>query len=136
MIEYAHTPIRPDLWDSVSGYFQMAVDKTQNKDWMLADMLGWLNQGMGLLLINKDEGKINSAAIVEAIPHHRTLVLRIHVMGAEKHTDWMTNFDELTRWAKAEGYTSITGEGRHAWPRVLEKQGYEVKKITGFEVVL
>jgi len=119
----ATIPVNDEVWEQAKGYLQMALDKTDNKEWEIPDVLNYVNSGKGQLLLGLDEeGKMFTAAVLGESIYYQTKVVEVYLMGADKETDWMPLLEKVVDYSRDSGYTHLRLAGRR-WVKVLKKFG-------------
>ena len=119
----ANIPVHAEVWAAAVPFLQMALDKTDNKEWEIPDVLNYVNSGKGQLLLGRGEGgEILTAAVVGESIYYQTKVVEVFLMGAKKGTDWMPLLEQVIDHSRALGYTHLRLAGRR-WVKVLKKFG-------------
>lgn len=114
------------LWDCWPGIWPL-IEKAYRKSEEKADILGGI--------LSKDlqawaiyEKNIPIAGIVSRLLREGTsgeLHCHVWLIGGSRLSEWAPDFvAKLIAWAKSEGCSAVTGNGRRGWSRIMPKLGF------------
>lgn len=109
----------PGLWPLLKPAYDFSPDK--------ADLLGGLlAKELQLFAVYDKDGPV--AGIVTRLVRTSGDQLQCHLwlIGGSRVSSWAPDFlSKLIPWAKAEGCSAITGNGRKGWARLVARYGGE-----------
>lgn len=118
-------PARIDeMWPHVRDKIRSAVERTELSSF--ADIESDVLTGMQLVWIAWNGGEIMAAATTQLVkPYDKVCVLT--ACSGYDRAQWLSLFDQIENYAKAEGCTKMRIFGRKGWERVLD--GYRVEHV-------
>lgn len=113
-----------DVWTQAWPLIEPAYRQSKEQTDILA---GLLSKDLQLWLVY--DNLVPVSGIVSRLLREGTsgdLTCHLWLVGGSRLSDWSADFlSILIPWAKAEGCTAITGNGRKGWARIVARHGGE-----------
>lgn len=123
------TGIRSDglaeVWPRIWPFLKKAYDKSPDKLDLLA---GLRSRELQLWAVYAKDGPV--AGIVSRLERQEgtsgELHCHLYLVGGSHLSSWSSDFiTKISAWAKAEGCSALTGNGRRGWDRIVKRFGGE-----------
>jgi hypothetical protein len=113
-----------EMWPHVRDKIRAAVERTELSSF--ADIESDVLTGMQLCWIAWNGSEIMAAATTQLVkPFHKVCVLT--ACSGYDRAQWVPLFEQIEKYAKAEGCVKMRIFGRRGWERVLD--GYRVEHV-------
>jgi hypothetical protein len=113
-----------EMWPHVRDKIRAAVERTELSSF--ADIESDVLTGMQLVWIAWNGSEIMAAATTQLVkPFHKVCVLT--ACSGYDRAQWLPLFEQIEKYAKAEGCVKMRIFGRKGWERVLS--GYRVEHV-------
>jgi hypothetical protein len=113
-----------DKWHFAEPWVRSAVEEGALVETVESYKARCLDRSAQLWLI-RDHDQVSGAAVTEIYPTPKGLTCAVPVVGAVSLNDALVPvFEEIERWARAEGCVRLEGFGRQGWVRALKPYGW------------
>jgi len=103
-----------EVWPSVRGHIQKSLDECD--DLKIGEMYTFCRSGQGFLFVSE----ILDAALIMGFERRNGIEsARVYAMGSEAHADWKTVFEQIRKFAYANGAEKMVFQGRKGWSKIL-----------------
>lgn len=129
MLEPVPSPVVEDNWHFASSWVRAAVEEYALLETPESYKTRCI-EGTAQLWLIKDQDQVVGAAITEIYNTPAGMTCAVPVVAAVSLEEAVAPcFEEIERWARAEGCTRMQGYGRLGWIRALKPYGWRPRAV-------
>ena len=102
------------VWPCIKGQILRALAECD--DLKLSEMYSFCRSGRGFLFVSED---LKASLILGFENRNGFEVARVYAMGADTNADWKQVFQDIKKFAQANGAEKIVFQGRKGWAKIF-----------------